>query len=790
MDLKDLSIKYNLSQKTSAPQFRGRLPKNNIKSMGDAAIKTASAAAAALGIASIALAKSNDKPLMDENIKSVLKENITPHISAETYFVVRNNFMNDTVELDKYIEYEVKKYIDMHRFRNPEKLILLKDLFKEIVLERINNQTLPKDFSDIPFLKQDRKLNYSDLILSKKLLETCVKKGMSFNDIASLTNCHISHVQAKAKEYGVLSQKLVYRENVKNLSNYTDEIVNEYENGTSIEKLMQKYNVSVSSITNFLKKHGVKIREQNFVNITEDELRKCLNAGMTTKEMGEYFSCCPQTIANKLAKLGLKTKRQSEIGKYDDKLTKENLKACIEKGMNIREIAKLYDSSRPTVARKIRFYGLATEHSAQIQRLAAIDNKEFEKCFNQGMSILAIARHFNCSWRTVVNRIKQSKSQDLDVEKLKSLAPEEIEEKILEACLKNEELAENDEIMELADFVSTNLVQIKDNKNLTEFVALLESTAERRITVEEFFEADAVKNMIILLDADNQKKEDFKILCDDYSKLITKLSKQDNKFLYDIALKTFPSFHDDESLKSANYILDVCNNLEKSVHNAEREIAYWYMSKKQDKILKEAEEFGIGIDGILNKERAGQYLVNAAVYKKYLATGDTSGYPACFLKVLKDYNLPEGLAIRNLVRIEDWKNNSDKTLINDFLAYFDEKGGSIEKAFINQYLENFYLDCDTLIPVELENGQNHVATFSAKAKRSIVEHNKFPNCIDYLAKFEDVMHRFARKKQDSGIKFCSNSRISWYEVKIFTWADRLQSSSNDLYFDIYKPQHR
>ena len=779
-----INSNYNLRLKAyNNPNFKAKIPVTGVDGINENVLKKASSAAASLGIAELVLAK----PLIDNKIKSVLKGTIMPYISAETYIVVNDNFREDTASLDKYLEFEVNKYVNMKRSKNPKQRILLQGLLKEIVLERVNNKHMPGDFSDIPFLETKEKLCYSDLILSKKLFDTCIKKGMFFNDIAALTGCHISSVLAKAREYGVHSQRLVYKENVKNLLNYKDEIVKSYESGVSIENLTRQYHVSLNTMRDFLFKHGVKIRPQKIIDINEDELRQCLSAGMTTEDIGEYFSCCPQTIANKLAKLGLKTRRQSEIGKYDDKLSEKNLKACIRKGMNTKEIAELYNSTPVTVGRKLKQYGLVTKKSLQRQRLAAISDKEIEECLKKGMSFFAIAKLFNCSWNTVVRRIKQGKQQDLD--KIMLLTPEKLEDRILEACFKSEELTDNQEFMELADFVCSNMDKI-DKNNLAKFVDMLEKAARKEITEDEIFKADTVKNIILLSDAEKQEKAKFLMLCGNYSKLIEELSQHENKFLYDIALKYFPNSQADKTAESADYILNVYKNSNENACITARKIAYWDMSKKPGKLLEAAQEFAKEGEGLLNTEKAGQYLVNAAVYKKYLETGDASGYPEGLLKVLADFHLPEKLAVRNLIRIEEWKNNADKASINDFLTYFDENNGNIEKSFIRAYLEDFYLNCDTKIPIVLENGQNHVATLSAKAKRSIFEYNKFPNCIDYLAKFEEVMHKTAGKTQDSGIKFCSNSRTSWYEVKIFTWPDRLYSSANDLYFDTYVPQHK
>ena len=123
--------------------------------------------------------------------------------------------------------------------------------------------------------------------------------------------------------------------------------------------------------------------------------------------------------------------------------------------------------------------------------------------------------------------------------------------------------------------------------------------------------------------------------------------------------------------------------------------------------------------------------------------------------------------------------------MNDFLSVFKLQDGDIENEFIKTYIEKFYLNMDTEISLQFENGQKHTAVFSKEAKNSIYKRHKYPNCLDYFCKFEEAMNKPAGKKGETGIKNCK----SYYEVKIKGYPDRLFSSSNNLRFDTYSYQH-
>ena len=105
-------------------------------------------------------------------------------------------------------------------------------------------------------------------------------------------------------------------------------------------------------------------------------------------------------------------------------------------------------------------------------------------------------------------------------------------------------------------------------------------------------------------------------------------------------------------------------------------------------------------------------------------------------------------------------------------------------------IENDYVNFDTSVLTNIHDtsDKNITATFSSKAKKQILNKYKYPIYIDYLKNFEEALSSFATEKGTSGIKKINrNNKNMEYkmELKIVGYLERLFSSQNDYYFDIF-----
>lgn len=256
-----------------------------------------------------------------------------------------------------------------------------------------------------------------------------------------------------------------------------------------------------------------------------------------------------------------------------------------------------------------------------------------------------------------------------------------------------------------------------------------------------------------------------------------------------------------ENCEDAKYLISLINqNIDKETNmlnrNAvEQSIMRWdtynfYKSegKTSDDVLAKAEKFARQDDGSINIDRAGQYLINSEIAKMYPESLKYSKYPDILEKIMEKTATPSE-AVQYICRYEDYMNlgSAEKAQLSNFIDMFDQKN-SVDKAILKSVLEQDYLNVDTPVQIKTSGSETVTATFSAKAKKAIADKYKYPTCITYLKGFEDALANFAREWGSSGIKKTgkNNNALRYkMELKVAGHDDRLFSSNNDYYFDVF-----
>lgn len=376
-------------------------------------------------------------------------------------------------------------------------------------------------------------------------------------------------------------------------------------------------------------------------------------------------------------------------------------------------------------------------------------------------------------------------------------------------------IGENEEILgKIIDFDSCDFTP-EDMKFLSKFLRELDSVREGKKSMEEavdyITEQDlAPKGTNKLNELARQKaEEDIKIRQKVSSELKSVKKDFDNAMnvlyqndLADIANSCAdyrPKSIDD--CKNAKYLISLINkNTDKETNilnrNAvEQSIMRWdtynfYKSegKTSDEVLAKAEKFAMREDGTIDVEKAGHYLINSEVAKMYPESVKYSKYPEVLDKIMEK-TATQSEAVKYLCKYDDYMNLSseNKTQLSNFIDMFDQKN-SVDKAILKSIVEQDYLNVDTPVQIKTSGSETVTATFSAKAKKAITDKYKYPTCLIYLKGFEDALASFAREWGSSGIKKTgkNNNTLRYkMELKVAGHDDRLFSSNNDYYFDVF-----
>ncbi len=178
-------------------------------------------------------------------------------------------------------------------------------------------------------------------------------------------------------------------------------------------------------------------------------------------------------------------------------------------------------------------------------------------------------------------------------------------------------------------------------------------------------------------------------------------------------------------------------------------------------IFKKAVQIATDENGVIDIQRAGQYLFNTEIAQSYPTSLQFIKNPEILETIMNRCSSDIESAAKYLSKFDTYTElfTADKSKISKILEIFDEKD-SVDKMLVKYILENDYSKADTQVRVFLnDNNEEFItATFAAAAKEQIMEKYKFPLCIKYLESFESALSTFAPAKNASGIKKIRNKQ--------------------------------
>lgn len=345
------------------------------------------------------------------------------------------------------------------------------------------------------------------------------------------------------------------------------------------------------------------------------------------------------------------------------------------------------------------------------------------------------------------------------------------------------------------------LDEVKDGNKTTE--QAVEFLTQEDVTPKEQLRLDELeaKKAFEQLKIESQKNYQLKSIKDGIDEITEALYKHNmNTLAISIGEKYRPEKFDENTLKDCQYIIDTAkkhlNATEFNKTKLESEITNWETYKlykecdpKNPTYLK-AIKFATNEAGEIDINKAGQYIKNAEIVEEYVEHGTIiHPEPELFQKIIEktEYQNP----VEYLCKYDEYQDMlpSEQTHIFKFIDMFDRKN-VIDNTILEHIIKNDYVNCDTTSKLKLnEAGDSHVnVTFASPAKQQILKKYKFPNCMEFLEGFEEAISKTAKRQSDTGIKLTgsNNKRIKYkMEAKLKDHNDRLYSSNNDYYFDIF-----
>ncbi|MCM1339134.1 MAG: hypothetical protein NC191_05645 [Muribaculaceae bacterium] len=215
---------------------------------------------------------------------------------------------------------------------------------------------------------------------------------------------------------------------------------------------------------------------------------------------------------------------------------------------------------------------------------------------------------------------------------------------------------------------------------------------------------------------------------------------------------------------------------------------YYEANDPKNPIFIKATQFATDSEGNLDMIKAGQFITNSEIIQTYPQSLEFAPNPELLKRIMekKSDNIDAALT---LCKLNDYTilEDNEKASVIKLLEMFDLKN-TLDKVALKNIIENNYAQTDTKSTIELNENDSIETTMSAKAKQEIIEKYKFPNCLEYLEAFENALSKMATARGSAGVKLLSknNEAIEYkMELKINGHDDRLFSSENNYYFDIF-----
>lgn len=173
--------------------------------------------------------------------------------------------------------------------------------------------------------------------------------------------------------------------------------------GFSVPKICEMFKITANAYYKLVERLGIthpkKQLEQRAASITEEQIRKCLEEGLSVNKICEVLKITSGIYYKLLNKFNIQTARKASIN-HNSSITKEQLQKLIDSGKPLKEILKELQINEATYNTLIAKFGIVTEAKQAKQRIAAISKEKLLELVQSGKSVKEICEGLNIHERT------------------------------------------------------------------------------------------------------------------------------------------------------------------------------------------------------------------------------------------------------------------------------------------------------------------------------------------------------------------------------------------------------
>ena len=662
-------------------------------------------------------------------------------------------------------------------------------------------------------LKQDKERVAS---ITKEQLEDLINSEKSVDEICEELNISKSAYNRLINKFGIKGRQK---------SKIDNEIIEKLKilakEGKSREKICEELQISKNTYWTLCNKAGIQSESQlkgkHANTITKEDITSRLDKNMPIKKIIEELGITRAIYRRLLLDFNIQTSFKQAREKVLN-IDVEKFKELVLSGKSLREITQAFNISESTYMNLLRKFNVLSSRKESMIKMDSITKEDMLKMLMEKKSYAEIAREKGISPTSVyriinkygfpskVGKTENNKELWGKPKTYEKYTTNELKDRLLEVFVENPKIAKQEEISIYTD----SIYELEDfspefREDVIKFIRLLDSVENKKLYAEKILEhpiitkldiafEQIVKDAIIKENSINYTNE----LLNNLTSLLYKNNMND---LAEICSKFKVESVKDYNEKLASKITDEIKEIlaketepcADTLKSLSQKIIYQeelHLNSGSKRLLN-AQKAAKNAKGEIDESKAGQYIINAKRYNKYLKTGYISEFDPKYIKLIEPkLKSDENEAIKYLMKLDSWFNSelAQRNYICDFLKIFDKKN-NFDVEIIEQFIKDTYQNIDTTTIVTGDNGAKVKATILASTKNAIIKRHKYPDCIEYLEAFEDGLNRFAPPKGQSGIKI-ETTGLKRMKIKLIGYPDRLYSSKKNYVFDKYDPDHK
>jgi uncharacterized protein YjcR len=256
-----------------------------------------------------------------------------------------------------------------------------------------------------------------------KLMDEAIEDNLPIDKIAKEYDNGISLIKL-AEKYGVnpyaLHKKIINKKNlIRNKKEHfnlpIDKIIKDYKMGMSTEKIANKYYVTPSTIAKRLKDAGIKLRNSSegkfdlsYIDLPIDEIVKEYTNGMTIQKLAKKYEVSSETIRQRLISKGIvRRKLNNTITRSQIDLPIDQIIEDYNNGMTMEKLAEKYEVAESSIRLRLVQENVNIRHGGIYKRKYNLPIDQIIEEYNNGISLTELSKKYGASPDLIRIRLKE-----------------------------------------------------------------------------------------------------------------------------------------------------------------------------------------------------------------------------------------------------------------------------------------------------------------------------------------------------------------------------------------------